>query len=305
MAAQATIYATVSTRTGIGLLAMAAPTPTVFDAADPRFPEALRAIRWPPRRLWVDGRLPHPGERLVAIVGSRAASRAGAARAAALAGDLVRRGWGVISGGALGIDAAAHRGALEAGGATFAVLGCGIDVVYPDRHARLFRDIAASGGLVSEHGPGVAPRPGQFPARNRLVAALAEVVIVAESRAGSGALITARLGAELGRPLLALPGSMGADGLLAAGRAAPSRSPADVDRALADGPAASGPREAAVPAELAPLLAALAGAPAPADLVARKLGRPVAEVLGELGQAELAGLVVRAPGGRFEVLRGH
>ena len=105
----------------------------------------------------------------------------------------------MISGGALGIDAAAHRGALQGKGATFAVFGCGIDVVYPDRHRRLFDEvIAGGGGLLSEYSPGTPPRPWQFPARNRIVAALAQMVIVGESRTGSGALITARLAATPG-----------------------------------------------------------------------------------------------------------
>jgi len=225
-----------------------------------------------------------------------------------LAGQLVRAGFVVVSGGALGIDAAAHRGALAAGGATYAVLGCGIDVVYPDRHAALFRDIAAAGGLLSEYGPGVAPRPGQFPARNRLVAALAEVVIVADSGARSGALITARLAAELGRPLLAIPGSAGADGVIARGAAAPLGAAADVARAL-DRPRGAGAAVAVAvagpPPQLAPVLAALAEVGGAVEAAARRLGRPVADVLGALCEAELEGFVVRAPGGRFEVLRGN
>src|SRR5579863_4160078 len=136
----------------------------------PTFPAALRQLPRSPRRLWATGRLPAAGERLLAIVGARASTAAGCRWAERLAAAAVGAGLGVISGGALGIDAASHRGALSAGGATFAVLGCGVDVVYPDRHAPLFAEIGAAGGLLSEYAPGTQPRPGQFPVRNRIVA---------------------------------------------------------------------------------------------------------------------------------------
>ena len=275
--------------------------PRLIEPTDPEFPARFSDLPVPPRALWVMGRTPLEGERIVAVVGSRAATHAASARVHELAAELARAGWVVVSGGALGIDAAAHRGALSAGGATFAVLGCGIDVVYPDRHADLFRQIAASGGLLSEYGPGVSPRPGRFPARNRLVAALARVVIVGESRGGSGALITARLASALGRPLLAIPGSAGTDGLLATGAAAPVASVTDVLDALAGKSAA--PRE--IPDDFQGIVAALHDGPASADVIAVRLGLPLGETLGALCEAELSGFITRAPGGKFEVPRGH
>jgi DNA processing protein len=280
------------------------PSPVFLPALDGRFPRSLADLPRPPAGLWVDGRLPVAGERLLTIVGSRAARKVAIDAVTSLAADLARAGWGVVSGGALGIDAAAHRGALAGGAATFAVLGCGIDVVFPDRHGGLFREIAAAGGLLSEHGPGVAPRPGQFPVRNRLVAALGSAVIVAEARPRSGALITARLATELGRPLLAVPGSSGTDGLIARGAALPVSSAADVMAALA-GDATAFPEATLVPGALASVVAAVAAGAPTADLVARRLGRPVGEVLGSLLEAELAGLLTRGPGGRFEVPRGN
>jgi DNA processing protein len=123
----------------------------------------------------------------LAIVGGRAATVQGCRLAARLARAAVARGYAIVSGGALGIDAAAHRGALDAGGTTYAVLGCGVDVVYPDRHAVLFDEIAANGALISEHPPGTPPKQGHFPVRNRLVAALADAVLVVEARRRSGA----------------------------------------------------------------------------------------------------------------------
>ncbi len=148
----------------------------VAAAADADFPEVLRRIAQPVAALWYRGRLPDPACRLLAVVGARAASRAGCRRTQELAATASGRGHTIISGGALGIDAAAHRGALDAGAPTFAVLGCGADVVYPDRHAALFSEIAATGGLLSEFPPGTPPRGRQFPSRNRIVAALAEAV---------------------------------------------------------------------------------------------------------------------------------
>lgn len=297
------------------------PGPATVQPDEPHFPTRLHDLAVPPSPLWVRGRLPAADGRLVAIVGSRAATRAAAEKIFAMAVELAEAGWGVISGGALGIDAAAHRGALRGKGATFVVLGCGIDVVYPDRHRRLFDEvISGGGGLLSEYSPGTPPRPGQFPARNRIVAALARIVIVGESRAGSGALITARLAATLGRPLLAIPGSAGTDGLLATGAALPAQSAADVMDAAGLGDpnmaAIQAPMHGAarMPRQFVPLLRALteAGALAPAVL-ARQLGLSLAETLAVLSEAELAGVVVRAAGakfearfkGKFEAARGH
>jgi DNA processing protein len=285
-----------------------ARTPRVIDRGSPEFPARLLDLRTPPRRLWLDGRAPAAEEPLAAIVGSRAATRAACSGVSRLAAELADAGWSVISGGALGIDAAAHRGALQAGGATFAVLGCGIDVVYPDRHTGLFRQIVAGGGLLSEYGPAIQPRPGQFPARNRLVAALARVVIVGESRGISGALITARHAVALGRRLLAIPGSTGTDGLLAAGMAQPVETAADVMRAMTNKltPARAMAERfgsTSIPM-LAPILDMLAQGPASADVVARRLGLSLADALGTLGEAEISGFVVRAAGGKFEVPHG-
>lgn len=286
--------------------------PWMLLAADPRYPARLRELARPPRALWVDGRAPGQHESCLAIVGSRAATRAGCAAAERLSAELARADHLVISGGALGIDAAAHRGALEAGRDTFAILGAGIDVVYPDRHASLFREVARRGGLLSEYGPGVGPRRGQFPARNRLVAALARAVIVAEATSRSGALITARLARALGRPVFAVPGSAGADSLLRRGLAWPATSANDVDAGLRGAlppPVAAGaaanPSASTSELDLAHrVIAAIAEMPSAApEELAHRLGSPLPSVLSALAEAELAGDVVRRPGGRFEVPR--
>ena len=289
-----------------------APGPRLVPALAPHFPSRFADLgTGAPPALWVDGRLPRAGEPLVAIVGSRSASWKACGQVTALAAELARAGHPVVSGGALGIDAAAHRGALQAGGATFAVLGCGIDVVYPDRHSDLFRDIARAGGLLSEYPPGEQPRRGQFPARNRLVAALAQVVVVGECRARSGALITARLAARLGRRVCALPGSPGADGLLARGVAWPVRDAADVVKALAGVPPAPQVELPGVSSVVSDaqdsvgLRRLLNEGPLTAEEVSVRLGRGLGEVLGLLCEGELEGWVLRRSGGRFEVHRGH
>lgn len=282
--------------------------PYLVGPGAPEFPRRFQDLKGSPRGLWVRGRLPAQGQPLVAIVGSRSTTRASCQRVTALADALSRSGCAILSGGALGIDAAGHRGALAAGGATFAVLGCGIDVVYPDRHVQLFDDIVAGGGgLLSEYGPGVQPRIGQFPARNRLVAALADAILVGECRLRSGALITARLGWRLGRRLLALPGSAGTDQLLASGLATEVNDAAGVLAVLAGG---SAPVSRVTPDDFGPFHGVkqallVLGGTATAEGVALKLQRPLGEVLGVLTEAELNGRVRRLPGGRFEVPRGN
>jgi DNA processing protein len=272
-----------------------------IEFGDPAYPAQLREMESPPKSLWFVGQLPAQGQRLFAIVGARAATRVGCDRARALAAELGRDGTAIVSGGAFGIDAAAHEGALSAGAPTFAVLGCGTDVVYPDRHADLFARIAASGGLLSEYPPGTKPRPGQFPARNRIIAGLARAVVVVEAAMRSGALITARLSRTFGRTLFAVPGSPGTDAYLRAGLALPATSAADIERTLAGGRPATMPTPPA-PGPLAAMLDAISlGADTPANLCNR-LGMNLPSVLAILAEAELEGFVRRAAGNTYEVI---
>ncbi len=270
-------------------------------ADDASYPARLRDIPAPPKSLWFAGRLPAQGERLIAIVGARAATRAGCESASAIASGLGRGGAAIVSGGAFGIDAAAHDGALAGGTPTFAVLGCGTDINYPDRHAALFARIAGSGGLLSEYPPGTPPRAGQFPARNRIIAGLAEVVVVVEAAMRSGALITARLGRSFGRTLFAVPGSPGTDACLRAGHALPATSAQDIERVLAGGPPPAAPVPLAPGPFSAVLDAILHGADTPASLCERlRVGLP--SVLAILAEAELEGFVRRAAGNTYEVI---
>ncbi len=182
--------------------------PKQIPLGDTAYPANLREIQAPPARLYVRGALAEDDALAVAIVGSRAATPYGVAVAERLAADLAARGVTVVSGLARGIDSAAHRGALRAGGRTIAVLGSGIDVIYPPENRRLAGDIEASGALVSQFEPGTPPLAGYFPARNRVIAGLSLAVLVVEAAEKSGSLITAGLAAEMGREVLAVPGPL-------------------------------------------------------------------------------------------------
>lgn len=170
------------------------------------FPALLAQIPNPPEELWTRGDLSICHRPAVAVVGARAASRGGMAIASAIAGDLARAGIVVVSGLARGIDSAAHIGALDAGGKTIAVLGTGIDVVYPAEHRELTERIARDGLLITEFWLGAPPEVSHFPRRNRIISGLSRGVVVVEAAEKSGSLITARLAADQGREVMVVPG---------------------------------------------------------------------------------------------------
>ena len=255
-------------------------------------PPLLRAIHDAPPGLFLRGAadlelLTRPA---VAVVGARACSGYGASVARMLGRELAAAGLVVVSGLARGVDAEAHRGALQAGGATVAVLGCGIDRDYPAAHAELARRIAATGLVVSEYAPGVEPLPWRFPARNRIIAGLCRATVVVEARERSGALITGDLALEEGREVFAVPGeigsalSAGTNALLKLG-AAPLTCAADVLDVYG-----LAPREDPVDDEL------VAHLPASADELVRLTGRSAADVSRALTELELAGHVTMRDG---------
>ncbi|MDR3038090.1 MAG: DNA-processing protein DprA [Candidatus Adiutrix sp.] len=188
-------------RKGLGLLIR----------GDPGYPARLAEIPDPPPVLWVKGALDEGDRFAVGLVGSRRASPAGLAAARELGRAGASRGLTIVSGLARGVDAEAHWGALEAGGRTLAVLGCGLDWVYPRENAPLYERIPQAGALISEFPPSFRPLPVNFPRRNRVLAGLSLAVVVVEAGPRSGALITARLGLELNREVMALPGPAGAE----------------------------------------------------------------------------------------------
>src|SRR5712691_875057 len=172
------------------------------------YPANLREIPLPPERLWVRGRVEADDTLAIAIVGAREATQYGIGCAERLAADLAARGITIISGLARGIDSAAHRGALRAGGRTIAVLGSGVDVIYPPENRRLALEVADRGAVVSQFPLRTPPLAGYFPARNRVIAGLSLGVVVVEAAEKSGSLITAGLAGELGREVMAVPGPL-------------------------------------------------------------------------------------------------
>jgi len=270
------------------------------------YPGPLTDLDDPPCALWVRGSV--PAAPAVAVIGTRRATRIGLANAKTLASNLAAANVGVVSGLARGIDAAAHRGALEVGGATWAVLGSGLDRLYPPEHADLVAEMAASGGgVVTEYPPGSGPNREHFPARNRLIAALSRMVVVVEGASRSGALITARLALDLGRSVGALPGPAGA-----ALAAAPHQllregavlveSAREVLEELGLTPPAIRPVQVAG-REVAALAALRVGS-LDAEEVASACGWPIAAAISVLSGLVMRGLVREEAGGLYSLEPG-
>jgi DNA processing protein len=272
---------------------------------DGRYPAALARLPGAPASLRLRGSLGAARHR-VAVVGSRDTDRYGRDTARGLARGLARAGVSVVSGGALGVDAAAHEGALEAGGHTVAVLGCGVDVAYPASHRELFeRILAAGGGLLSEYEDGARAATWTFPDRNRIVAGMCDAVVVVRAGPRSGALITAAHARTFGVPVLAVPGDVDqelAEGPLALLRSG-ARLAASADDVLALLGLAPGAQPELPLAGLDPraraLLGALSRSPRHVDELARAAGVPAGAALAGLLALELDGLCEQRPGLEF------
>jgi DNA processing protein len=294
----------------------AAPARRVMVLGDPDYPPALLHSADPPLLLYLLGEtalLCSPG---LAIVGSRKPSAQGRDNARMFARTLAGQGWTIVSGMAAGIDGAAHQGALDAGGHTIAVVGTGIDRVYPPSHRALARQIAEQGLIVSEMCLGTPPLAANFPQRNRIIAGLSRGTLVVEAALRSGSLITARLAAEAGREVMAIPGSIlsaqsaGCHALIRQGAAlvdspeqvadelGPLTPPGPGGRAAAQPPAAA---QAPAPAEADdPVLQALGHDPLSLDALIDRCGWPAHALSAHLLTLEMDGRVARLPGGLYQ-----
>jgi DNA processing protein len=281
----------------------------VIALGDPRYPAALLESPDPPLLVYARGRFELLQAAAIAIVGSRNPTPQGLENARAFAAHLGGAGWVVVSGFALGIDGAAHEGALAGGGGTIAVLGTGLDLDYPTRHRALAQKIARVGLLISEFAIGTPALAQNFPIRNRIIAGLARGTLVVEAAVQSGSLITARLAAEAGREVFAIPGSIhspqarGCHVLLKQG-AKLVDSVADIveelgqpraDRSLRAGFPAPAPMQ-----QKDPLLDALGFDPISLDALVARTGTSAAELSARLLELELQGRVARLPGQQFQ-----
>ncbi|WP_298432696.1 DNA-processing protein DprA [Geobacter sp.] len=278
----------------------------IITLLDEEYPPLLREIADPPPYLYVKGTLAGIG-RAVAVVGSRRASAYGRGVTERLAEDLARHGVTVVSGMARGVDTAAHAGALKGKGRTVAVLGCGVDVVYPPENRPLFRDVAEGGALVSEFPLGTEPLSANFPRRNRIISGISHGVLVVEAAERSGSLITARTALDQGRDVYAVPGnitsggSRGTNQLIRQG----AKLVETVDDILEELPGGSAPRRFPAPAvpqlppEEAAVFSLLGAEPLHIDQIVAKSALTVGELSAMLLRLELKGAVTQLPGKYF------
>ena len=276
----------------------------------PAYPQRIKELHDPPRTLHVEGRLELLRSPCIAIVGSRNCTAHGAHDARQFARAFSQAGLCVVSGLAHGIDAAAHRGALEGPGGSIAVLGTGIDIDYPDSNADLAQRLRSEGCVITEFAPGTQPRPWHFPQRNRLIAALALGVLVVEATEKSGSMSTVREALDIGRDVFAIPGSIhstlskGCNKLIRDG-AKLVETAHDVLQELPLPPEVRLvplPAEPALasPVEPSIVLNALGASPMSIDQVVATTGWPVSRVAAELSRLQVARHVVALPGGWYQ-----
>ena len=278
--------------------------------ADDDYPSQLLEIADPPPLLYLKGRrelLRQPG---FAVVGSRNATPSGLQNAEAFARSLSEAGFTIISGMALGIDAAAHRGGLAAKGSSIAVVGTGLDLVYPARNKALARDLAGNGLIISEFALGTPALAQNFPRRNRIISGLSRGVLVVEAALASGSLITARQAGEQGREVFAIPGSIhspfskGCHQLIKQGAKLVEEAN-DILIELHWGTAAptKTTRTESNDIESDPLLSAIGYDPVPVDVLLQRVKLPADQLISRLTELELDGVIATMPGGKYQRLR--
>ncbi len=288
---------------------LAQPGNSLLTLADADYPKTLLEIADPPAVLYCKGRRDLLGQPGLGIVGSRNATPQGVRDAEAFAHALSDAGLTIVSGLALGIDAAAHRGGLAGAGSSVAIVGTGLDRVYPARNKALAHQLVERGLIVSEFPLGTAPLPGHFPRRNRLISGLTRGVLVVEATPDSGSLITARVATEQGREVFAIPGSIhsplarGCHALIKQG-AKLVESAADILDELAWQTRLAPPQfaEASAHSHADPVLDAFDGAPTTLDTLAERTGLTLDTLSAKLLTLELEGHVASLPGGRYQKL---
>ena len=280
----------------------------IVTLADETYPRPLLEIADPPALLYAQGRIELLARSALAIVGSRNATQQGEANAESLARALSATGLTIVSGLALGIDAAAHRGGLAAAGSTIAVLGTGIDVAYPSRNAALAAEIAQRGLLLSEFPLGAAPAAQNFPRRNRLISGLARGCLVVEAALASGSLITARAAAEQGREVFAIPGSIhsplskGCHALIKSGAKLVESAEDVLSEFSGFRPSGYASTQQASANTDTGLLAHMGHDPVDVDSLCSRAGMSAEQVSSELLKLELDGRVAALPGGLYQRL---
>jgi DNA processing protein len=283
------------------------PGQHIITLGDTDYPASLLEIADPPTVLYVRGNPALLARRGLAIVGSRNATPQGMQTAEAFARTLAGKGLAIVSGLALGIDAAAHRGALAAGGDTVAVIGTGADRLYPARNRELALAVAEHGAIVSEFPLGTPAIAANFPRRNRIISGLARGVLVVEAAPESGSLITARLAGEQGREVFAIPGSIhspvarGCHKLIKQG-AKLVETAADILEEFGSEPVPEICGDTQLQNDTNPVLAALGHDPCQLDELVERTRLPADRLLGELLTLELAGLIATLPGNRYQRL---
>lgn len=285
------------------------PVNRIVTLADTEYPRQLLQIPDPPLLLYAKGRVDLLNRPALAVVGSRNATAQGLANAESFARTLSDAGFAIVSGLALGIDAAAHRGGLAGGSSSIAVVGTGLDIVYPARNRALAHDLAERGLLISEFPLGTAAVPSNFPRRNRLISGLAQGCLVVEAAAASGSLITARSAAEQGREVFAIPGSIhsslskGCHALIKQGAKLVESANDILEELRMPAPATSepGPQASSTADDAsALLLTALGYDPCDLDTLAARSGLNAAEISALLTELEISGAVAALPGGKFQ-----
>ena len=280
-------------------------------ALEPEFPEKLKGIPNSPQGIYVRGRLPDPEKKTVSIIGSRNNSEYGRGAAEYFARELSRHGVQIVSGMARGIDGISQSAAIAAGGSSFGILGCGIDIVYPPENRELYDNILEKGGIISEYPPGMAPRARLFPRRNRIISAFSDILLVIEARQKSGTSITVRYALEQGRDIFALPGritdplSHGCNTLIADG-AGIATCPGDILEAL--GLIKAGNRKyknidlkkfTDLTAKQLKIIRHLDYSPVSVNEIASKTGYDIPDLLLELLKLELRGCAEKAGQGYY------